>query len=284
MTPLRQRMLQEMQIRNLSPNTQKRYIDRVADFAKHFGKSPEHLGPEDIRSYQLYLIREKRLSSSSLNVTVCALRFLYRFCLNRNWAIERIVFAKREKKLPVVLSPGEVALFFDSIRSIKYKAILTTIYAAGLRVSEAAHLKIADIDSRRMTIRVEQGKGRKDRYVMLSPRLLNILRQYWKSCRPDKWLFPGKSQDEPVSTASIRQVCREARLASGLTKEITPHTLRHSFATHLLEAGTDLRKIQILLGHKSPASTARYTHVAVQDIQQTLSPFDALPQIQNRHH
>ena len=276
MTPLRQRMLQEMQIRNLSPNTQKRYIDRVADFAKHFGKSPEHLGPEDIRSYQLYLIREKRLSSSSLNVTVCALRFLYRFCLNRNWAIERIVFAKREKKLPVVLSPGEVALFFDSIRSIKYKAILTTIYAAGLRVSEAAHLKIADIDSRRMTIRVEQGKGRKDRYVMLSPRLLNILRQYWKSCRPDKWLFPGKSQDEPVSTASIRQVCREARLASGLTKEITPHTLRHSFATHLLEAGTDLRKIQILLGHKSLVSTSRYTHVAIQNIQKTTSPFDNL--------
>ncbi len=284
MTPLRQRMLQEMQIRNLSPNTQKRYIDRAADFAKHFGKSPEQLGPEDIRSYQLYLIRKKRLSSSSLNVTVCALRFLYRFCLKREWAIERIVFAKREKKLPVVLSPGEVALFFDSIRSIKYKAILTTIYAAGLRVSEAAHLMIADIDSHRMTIRVEQGKGRKDRYVMLSPRLLNILRQYWKLHRPSHWLFPGKSQDEPVSTASIRQVCREACLISGLSKRVTPHTLRHSFATHLLEAGTDLRKIQILLGHKSPASTARYTHVAVQDIQQTLSPFDALPQIQNRHH
>ena len=253
MTPLRQRMLQEMQIRNLSPNTQKRYIDRVADFAKHFGKSPEKLGPEDIRSYQLHLIREKRLSSSSLNVTVCALRFLYRLCLNRDWDIERIIYAKREKKLPVVLSPGEVALFFNSIRSIKYRAILMTIYAAGLRVSEAAQLKISDTDSKRMTIRVEQGKGRKGRYVMLSPKLLDVLRQYWKLHRPSHWLFPGKYQDEPVSPASIRRVCDEVCLISGLTKRVTPHTLRHSFATHLLEAGADLRKIQILLGHKSPA-------------------------------
>ena len=276
MTPLRQRMLQDMQIRNLSPNTQKRYIDRVADFAKHFGKSPEKLGPEDIRSFQLHLIQERKLSSSTLNVTVCALRFLYRICLHRDWVIERIIYAKREKKLPIVLSPEEVVLFFNAIRGAKYRAILMTIYAAGLRISEAAQLKISDIDSKRMTIRVEQGKGQKDRYVMLSPRLLNILRQYWKLYRPSHWLFPGKSADCPVSPASVRQVCREARLASGLTKEVTPHTLRHSFATHLLEAGTDLRKIQILLGHKSLVSTSRYTHVAIQNIQKTTSPFDNL--------
>ena len=277
MTELRQRMLQDMQLRNLSAHTQKRYLDRVADFAQYFGKSPEKLGSKEIRAFQLHLLQERKLSPSTLNVTVCALRFLYRVCLKRDWVIERIIFARRETKLPVVLSPEEVVLFFSAVRNPKYKTILMTIYATGLRVSEAAQLKVSDIDSQRMTIRVEQGKGRKDRYIMLSPKLLSVLREYWKSNRSDKWLFCGKSDKQSVSPASVRQVCRETCLASGrLTKTVTPHILRHSFATHLLEAGTDLRKIQILLGHKSPVSTARYTHVAMQNLQQITSPFDML--------
>ena len=277
MTALRQRMLQDMRLRNLSPNTQKRYIDRVAAFARHFGKSPELLGADEIRAYQLYLLERKRLSSSTLNITVCALRFLYAITLNRNVDVERIVFARREKRLPVVLSPDEVALFFGAIQSLKYRAILVTAYATGLRVSEVARLKLADIDSSRMTIRVDQGKGRKDRYVMLSPRLLELLREYWRALRPASWLFPGRLPHEPISPASVRQVCREACLASRLGKRVTPHTLRHSFATHLLEAGTDLRRIQVLMGHRSLASTALYTHVAIQNVQQTASPLDSLP-------
>lgn len=277
MTPLRQRMLEDMRIRNLSAHTQKRYVDRVAAFAKHFGKSPDRLGPQEIRAYQVYLTEERKLSTSTLNITVCALRFLYRITLRRRWDIERIPLARREKKLPIVLSLDEVAQFLRAIESMKYRAILITAYAAGLRIAEVTRLKIPDIDSRRMIIRVEQGKGRKDRYVMLSPRLLPLLREYWKAYRPSDWLFPGRVAGRPIAANSVRLVCNKARLASGLKKQITPHTLRHSFATHLLEAGTDLRKIQILLGHRSPSSTARYTHVAIQNVQQTRSPLDDVP-------
>lgn len=277
MTKLRRRMLEDMRLRNLSPNTQKRYLDRVAAFAVHFGKSPELLGPEEIRTYQLYLVQERRLSSSSVNVTVCALKFLYRVTLGRPWDVERILLSRREKKLPVVLSQEEVARFFAAIESLKYRAILVTAYAAGLRVTEVTELKVPDIDNSRMTIRVDQGKGRKDRYVMLSPKLLELLREYWKEYRPSGWLFPGKDPDCPVSPSTVRQVCREARLASGIKKQITPHTLRHSFATHLLEAGENLRKIQVLLGHRSLVSTSRYTHVAIENVERTASPLDSLP-------
>ena len=276
MTQLRMRMLQEMQLRNLSQNTQKRYIDRVSAFARHFGKSPEQLGPEDVRSYQLYLLQERKLSSSTLNVTVSALRFFYGVCLKQDWNVERIIYAKREKKLPLVLSSEELVQFFHAVRSKKYRALFMTIYSTGLRVSEATQLKISDVDSKRMTVRVEQGKGNKDRYVMLSPKLLDILRDYWKMYRPDKWLFPGEKADRHMSPTSVRHVCRIASLESGLIKRVTPHTLRHCFATHLLEAGTDLRKIQTLLGHKSLESTALYTHVAMQNVQQTKSPLDSL--------
>ena len=276
MTELRLRMLHEMQLRNLSQNTQKRYIDRVSAFARHFGKSPEQLGPEDVRSYQLYLLQERKLSSSTLNVTVSALRFFYGICLKQDWNVERIIYARREKKLPLVLSSEELVQFFHAVRSKKYRALFMTIYSTGLRVSEATQLKISDVDSKRMTVRVEQGKGNKDRYVMLSPKLLDILRDYWKMYRPDKWLFPGEKADRHMSPTSVRHVCRIASLESRLIKRVTPHTLRHCFATHLLEAGTDLRKIQTLLGHKSLESTALYTHVAMQNVQQTNSPLDSL--------
>ena len=279
MAPLRQRMLEDMRIRNLSVNTQKRYVDRIAAFAKHFGKSPDLLGAEEVRAYQVHLAQDKKVASSTMNVTVCALRFLYQVTLQRRWAIDRINFARTGRKLPVVLSPEEVIQFFQAIQGMKYRAVLITAYAAGLRISEVTRLKVIDIDSKRMAIRVEQGKGQKDRYVMLSPRLLTLLREYWKEYRPSPWLFPGRRPDRPIAPASVRQVCREAGLASGLTTRVTPHLLRHSFATHLLEAGTDLRKIQVLLGHRSPACTARYTHVAIQNIQQTQSPLENLPDV-----
>jgi len=282
MTNLRQRMYEDMQIRNLSKNTQKRYVDRVAAFAKYYRRSPEDLGLEEIRLYQLYLLNEKKVSSSTLNVTVCALRFLYKITLRQEWDVERIPHARREKKLPVVLSPQEVVQFLGAVKSKKYRCMLVIAYSAGLRISEVTRLKLKDIDSKRMSIRVEQGKGHKDRYVMLSPNLLTLLREYWKAYRPSDWLFPGSLPDRPIAPGTVRTVCRYANLASGLNKHVTPHTMRHCFATHLLEAGEDLRKIQLLLGHRSMASTSLYTHIAIHDMHHTKSPFDSLPDTINR--
>lgn len=279
MTALRQHMWEDIRIRNLSVSTQKRYLDRVAAFANYFHKSPELLGAEDIRVFLLYLVREKKFSSSSINVTVSALRFLYKVTLGCSWDIEKIHFARREKKLPVILSSEEVVQFLKAVKNKKHKMILMTVYAAGLRILEATRLKLSEIDSRRMTIRVHQGKGKKDRYVMLSSKLLAILRDYWKEYRPSSWLFYGKTKNDPLSPGTVRLVCRLASYASGLKKRVTPHILRHSFATHLLESGTNLRTIQILLGHKSPNSTTVYTHIAVQNIQATSSPFDSLPNL-----
>ena len=277
MKTLRQRMLEDMRIRNLSKTTQKRYLDRVTVFANHFNKSPALLGAEDVRVFLLYLVQEKKHSSSSVNVTASALRFLYKVTLGNKWDIEKIYFARRERKLPVVLSPDEVAQFLKAVENKKHKAILMTTYAAGLRILETTRLKLSDIDSRRMTIRIQQGKGKKDRYVMLSNKLLIILRDFWKEYQPTSWLFYGKTKNDPLSTATARQVCRLASYESGLKKRVTPHILRHSFATHLLERGTNLRTIQILLGHKSPSSTAVYTHIAVQNLKATTSPLDTLP-------
>lgn len=277
MNTLRQRMLEDMRIRNLSKTTQKRYLDRVTVFANHFNKSPALLGAEEIRVFLLYLAQERKLSASSINVTSSALRFLYRVTLGCQWDIEKIYFARREKKLPVVLSPDEVAQFLKAVENKKHKAILITTYATGLRILETTRLKLSDIDSRRMTIRIQQGKGKKDRYVMLSNKLLIILRDYWKEYQPASWLFYGKTKNDPISTATARQVCRLASYESGLKKRVTPHILRHSFATHLLERGTNLRTIQILLGHNSPNSTAVYTHIAVQNLKVTTSPLDTLP-------
>lgn len=270
-------MLEDMRIRNLSATTRKRYLDRVAAFANHFNKSPALLGAEDIRVFLLYLVQEKKLSSSSINVTVSALRFLYKVTLGCRWDIEKIHFARREKKLHVILSPDEVAQFLNAVKNKKHKVILMTTYAAGLRILEATRLKVSDIDSRRMTIRIQQGKGKKDRYVMLSEKLLIILRDYWKEYMPSSWLFYGKTKNAPLSPGTVRLVCRLASYTSGLKKRVTPHILRHSFATHLLERGTNLRTIQILLGHKSPSSTAVYTHIAVQNLKATTSPLDTLP-------
>jgi site-specific recombinase XerD len=276
MTPLRQRMIEGMKLRNLAPRTIEVYVERVATFAKHFDKSPDRLGPAELRASLLFLVQEKHASWSYYNQALCALRFLYHVTLGKKWVLDGVVFPKQQKKLPVVLSPAEVTQFFAAIPGLKYRAILMTAYAAGLRVSEVVALRVDDIDSRRMVIRVRQAKGRKDRYVMLSPRLLEILRQYWKAARPTQCLFPGQEPDKPLSASAVHHACRDARRAAGLDKHITVHTLRHSFATHLLEAGTNIRTIQILLGHSSLRTTAVYTHVSAAALKATQSPLDRL--------
>jgi integrase/recombinase XerD len=255
MTALRQRMLEDMRVRNLSPHTQSSYVLQVSLFARHFGRSPEILGPEEIRTYQVYLTDEKKLSPASIAVAVAALRCLYKVTLKKAWAFEEVLPApKPPHKLPVVLSSAEVRHFLGCVDDIKHPAILTTCYAAGLRVSEAVHLKVGAIDSRRMVIRVDQGK---DRYVMLSPSLLETLRAYWPAVHARDWLFPGDLSGRPITRDAVGNACRKAHRLSGLTKPVTPHSLRHAFAVHLLEAGTDVRTIQLLLGHRSLATTAQ---------------------------
>jgi site-specific recombinase XerD len=274
-------MLEDMRVRNFSEDTQQRYIRQVAKFAQHFRKSPELLGPEEIRTYQVYLKEQKKVSWCVLNITVCALRFLYRITLHKDWAVEHIPFSRRPRKLPVVLSPQEVTRFFQSITNFKHRVLLKTAFATGLRTSEVAHLRISDIDSQRMVIRVYQGKGRKDRYVMLSPKLLELLRAYWKAARPATWLFPGRHPDQPIVRDTIVSACRKASQASGLSKSVTVRALRHSFATQLLENGADVRTIQLLLGHRSLETTGRYAHVSVKNVCATASPFDSLPLTDN---
>jgi|BogFormECP12_OM2_1039638.scaffolds.fasta_scaffold09451_2 integrase/recombinase XerD len=282
MTPLRRRMTEDMQLRNLSPKTIRVYVERVAKFARHFGRSPERLGKTEVRSYLVHLVHERHLSWSYYNQTLCALRFLYNVTLGKDWVLQSIVCPKQEKRLPVVLSPAEVVQFFQAVTHLMYRAILMTAYAAGLRVSEVVALRVEDIDSQRMVIRVRQAKGRKDRYVMLSTRLLDLLREYWKAHRRGRanrsspWLFPGQNPDRPISATSVHMACKAARETAGLGKHVTVHTLRHSFATHLLEGGTDLRTIQVLLGHRNIKTTALYTHVSTATLKATQSPLDRL--------
>ena len=277
MTELRRKMLEELRLRNYSPHTQRAYIRCVAEFAQHFNTAPDKLGPEHVRKYQLFPVQSKQLSWSRFNQTVCALRFFYHHVLHRNWMLESIPYPRHEQKLPVVLSPAEVAAIFQSTPNLKHRTILMTIYAAGLRVSELINLRVTDIDSQRELICVRQGKGHKDRQVMLSPKLLAALRTYWKRYRPRTWLFPGRNPERPITQATVWRICDQARAAAHLTKLVSPHTLRHCFATHLLEEATDLRRIQILMGHRHLKTTARYLHVSNLAIRSTISPLDRLP-------
>jgi integrase/recombinase XerD len=270
-TPLRRRMIEDMRVRNLSPVTQRCYVHAVAKFARHFNRSPDQLVLEEIRAYQVHLTTTG-ISWAGFNVAVCALRFFYGVTLGRTTIVERIPYARKRRQLPVILSADEVARFFAAVPSLKHRTALMTAYAAGLRVSEVVRLTIADIDSRRMLIRVEQGKGGSDRYVMLSPQLLIVLRAYWRKARPGHWLFPGQDESRPLDASVLQWACRNARTAARLGKPVTVHTLRHSFATHLLEAGTDIRIIQVLLGHRDLSTTARYTQVAATTIGNTVSP------------
>jgi len=275
MTPLRRRMIDDMAIRNMSPLTQGAYVRAVKNFSLFFKRSPDQLTFEDVRTYQVHLFSQG-LQAPTVNQIICALRFLYGVTLGRKEAKTDLPLARRADILPVVLSRDEVARFLNLVPGFKYRAALTTIYAAGLRVSEAATLTVRDIDSARMVIHVRQGKGRKDRYVMLSERLLAILRSYWKRTRPASWLFPGPDPSKPITVRSLQRACRDAAQAAGLDKKVTVHTLRHCFATHLLEQGVDIRVIQDLLGHRQITSTTRYARVAINTIRQVQSPLDQL--------
>ena len=274
-------MIDDMQLRNLAASTQRQYIAYVAGFAKYFGKSPEVLDLEAVRQYQLYLLNERKLSPESVNQYVNSIQFLYLVTLEMPWTSEYFPRVRRPHKLPVVLSQEEVLAYFDNIPSLKYRAALMVCYGAGLRISETVALKLSDIDSKRGLIRVEQGKGHKDRYAMLSPRLLDVLRRYCRATlRPpyhlDDYLFPSWRRDRHLSTSSLQVACREAAVRAHIAKRVTVHTLRHSFATHLLENGTDIRIIQVLLGHSRIDTTARYAAVSPQVVAATLSPLDKL--------
>ena len=264
-----------MTLRNLSPSTQQSYVCAVANFSRHFGRSPDKLSLEQVRAYQLHLIGLKR-SWTHINQVTCALRFFYAVTLGRKEAIENIISAREPIKQPLVLSAEEVARFLEAVPALRDRVALVTAYAAGLRVGEVSRLKPSAIDSKRMLILITAGKGGKDRYVMLSPRLLSILRSYWCLAKPRHWLFPGRNPDDPVSVATLQEACRKARQHAGLDKRVTAHVLRHSFATHLYERGTDIRLIQVLLGHARLSSTERYTQVATNLIARARSPLDDL--------
>ncbi len=272
---LRQRMTDDMKLRNMSPLTQKSYIRAVKNYSAHFGKAPDKLTAEDARAYQLHLF-DRGLGPEFVNQITCALRFFYRTTLGRDGFETHFPLARRADRLPVILSAADIARFLKAMPNLKHRTVFATIYAAGLRVSEAAKLRVEDIDSTRMVIHVHEGKGGKDRYVMLSTQLLAILRKYWKRERPSGWLFPGQGKDHPITTRQLQRVFRKAATMSGLDRTVTVHTLRHCFATHLLEHGTDIRIIQDLLGHRHLTTTARYARVALKTIRDVQSPLDAI--------
>ena len=277
MTQLRKRMQEELQRRNYSESTTICYLRQITEFAKHFRRSPAQLGPEEIKQFQLYLVQEKKVSWATYIQTTAALRFLYVKTLGRAFMAEKIPYPKRPKRLPTVLSQEEITRLLDSTRTLKHRALLMVLYGAGLRVSEACRLTVDDIDSSRMVIHVRQAKGNKDRDVMLSPVLLETLRRYWKASRPKPWIFPGYGPDKPMTTKSVFLMVRSIASRAKITKTVSPHTLRHSFATHLLESGTDLRTIQLLLGHADVRTTIIYLQVSQQHIRKIVSPLDQLP-------
>jgi integrase/recombinase XerD len=276
MTTLRQRMLEDLRIRNYAPTTVECYIRSVAEFAQHFHKPPDQLGPEEIRSWQLFLLNEKRVKLSTYIQAVCALRFFYQNTLHRRIEIDRIPLPRYEKKLPVILSKTEVKALLEAPKNLKHRAMLATMYGAGLRVSEVARLKVCDLDRERHVIWVRGGKGHKDRQVMLAEPLRELLAAYWRWKRPVEWLFPGGNPDCPIGTNSVFRACQQAARKAGVAKPIHPHSLRHAFATHLLDEGVNLLVIQTLLGHAHLKTTARYLHVSDSAVRSTRSPLEML--------
>ena len=271
------RMAEDMQIRNLAASTIDTYTWHVDKFCSHFGKMPDELGPAEIRQYQIFLVHDKKASWSSFNQEVCALRFLYEVTLGKPWAIQHIPFGKRPKKLPVVLSDQEASRLIECTENLKHRMVLLCCYAAGLRLAETTNLKVVDIDGQRAQIRITSGKGSKERRVPASPRLLDALREYWKIGRPNNYLFPGRTPDVPLSSATIQKTCRLSAALAGIKNIVTPHTLRHSYATSMLEAGVDLLTISKLLGHSSFVTTMIYLHVRRQHFDRSPSPIDWLP-------
>lgn len=281
LSPLRQRMIEDMALRKLAPQTQSHYLRAVIKFTRFLGRAPDTATPEDLRRYQLHLV-ETGTSSIMLNATITALRFFFAVTLDRPDALEKMSPVREPRKLPVVLSREEVARLIEAAGTPKYQAILSLAYGAGLRASEVVNLKVGDIDSTRMTLRIEQGKGRKDRYAMLSPMLLERLRAWWRFAHArgkmldGGWLFPGQNPVNPMSTRQFNRICHLAAEAAGIDKRVSPHTLRHSYATHLLEQKVDIRVIQVLLGHKRLETTALYTQVATEVLREIDSPLEAL--------
>ena len=280
-TRVRERMELDLRIRNYSPRTVDCYITRAQKFFEYHNGPPGRVTLDDIRNYQCYLVEERRVSWCVFNQSVAALRFLYNVTLPRDWDVQRIPYQKTGRRLPVVLSREETATLLNSIGNLKHRALLSTAYATGVRLSELVHLRVSDIDGSRRLVRVEQGKGRKDRYVMLSSKLRTILREYWIAYRPGGWLFPGQDPTRPLSLTSVQKLLQKTRLKAGITKPVTCHGLRHGFATHLLEGGTDVRTVQVLLGHRSLSTTQKYLHVANSFLRNTKSPMDLLPDVES---
>ena len=278
MSTLREQMMADLQLKGLTPKTQKIYLREVRNYAKYFNKSPEDLGEKELREYLLYLLNERKLAKGTYRFYYQGLKFLYTHTLNREDVVEKIRCPRGEKKLPVVLDLSEVKTLLSVMENLKHRAILMITYTAGLRISETARLKVSDIDSKRMMVRVQQGKGGKDRYTILSQTALECLRQYWRQYRPKEWLFERQKEGTHIGISSIRQIFLEAKERAGITKPASPHTLRHSFATHLIEAGTSLHHVQLLLGHRSPTTTTVYLHVSRMNLAQVASPLDSIPE------
>jgi integrase/recombinase XerD len=277
---LHDRMAEDLRLRNFSPTTQRNYLFYARRFAAFFMRSPEELSEAEIRQFLLHQIEVKHLSYAAYRQIYAALKFLYTVTLKRSWEVAHIPFPKQSHRpLPVVLAPEELVNLFQAVRRPKYRTLFMTCYAAGLRIDEACHLRITDIDSQQMLLHVRHAKGGQERVTVLSAKLLEVLRAYWRLEKPRLWLFPGSTPAEPLATASARSALRQAGLDAGLTKPCTPHTLRHCFATHLLDAGVDLVVLQALLGHRSIKTTSLYTHISVQRIRQIVSPLDLLPTI-----
>jgi integrase/recombinase XerD len=274
-SPLRRRMIEDMTVRNFLEKTRKDYIRHVKNLTAFLGRSPDTATAEDLRLYQLHLT-DTGVRPPTVNNAVSALRFFFSVTLDRPDVTKPLTFVAEPRKIPVVLSPEEVARFLEAAPGPKYKAALSAAYGAGLRVSEVVSLKISDIDSKRMLLKIEQGKGRKDRFAMLSPQLLELLRDWWRIARPRVWLFPGQNPVDHLTTRQLNRAVHAAAHMAEITKRVTPHTLRHSFATHLLEQNIDIRVIQVLLGHAKLDTTALYTRVATNTIRAVTSPLDRL--------
>lgn len=274
MSTLKERLLKDLQLKGITPGVQKKYLREFSNLENYFSKSPEELSEEEVKRYLVHLMEERNITRGTYRTYVAGIKFLYNTTLNRADMVDRIQYPKAQKKLPLVLDLSEVQAIFSVTENIKHKALLMITYSSGLRISEAARLKVTDIDSKRMLVYVRLGKGAKDRYSILSQTALDCLRQYWREYRPKEWLFEGEKDNTHITISSIYQIFQKAKKRAGITKKACVHTLRHSFATHLIEAGTSLHHVQLLLGHRSPTTTTVYLHVSKMNLAKVVSPLD----------